>query len=174
MMEEINFDFCLKDVSGEMLHLDQLVGKNGFVVAFICNHCPYVTGIVDELVAEAGHLQEIGVNLISICSNDAIAYPADDFKSMKKFAKKHKFQFPYLHDEHQIVAKQYGAECTPDFFGFNANKELQYRGRLNAKNENLTLVNRELFNAMKLIGENGQGPKEQYPSFGCSIKWKRS
>ena len=141
---------------------------------FICNHCPYVKAIVDRAVRDASELAALGVRTVAICSNDAVAYPDDSFEKMKQFAADHGFPFPYLHDESQAVAKAYDAACTPDFFGFNARLELQYRGRLDESGRNAADpgARRELFEAMKQVAETGEGPREQTASMGCSIKWK--
>lgn len=163
--------FELKSTDNTLLRLEDLKGDNGTVVVFICNHCPYVVSAIKDLVHEANTLQSEGIELIAICSNDAENYPDDSFDNMQKFAVTHKFSFPYLHDEDQTVAKAYEAECTPDFFGFNKDMELQYRGRLNNKRDNAEFVKRELFDAMKRIKETGLGPDDQRPSIGCSIKW---
>ncbi len=165
--------FTLEDPDGNRYTLDQLKGKNGTLIAFICNHCPYVQAIIDRLVADAQTLQSEGINVIAISSNDYRYVPADSPPLMKKFAERHNFGFPYLVDEDQSVGKAYGAVCTPDFFGFNANGELQYRGRIDSAGMG-DASNRtpELLNAMRQIAETGQGPTEQFPSIGCSIKWR--
>jgi len=141
---------------------------------FICNHCPYVKAVIDRVVRDADALKALGINTVAICANDATTHPDDSFDNMKVFAREHGFTFPYLHDESQDVARAYDAVCTPDFFGFNKNLELQYRGRLDASGREPASpsVRRELFEAMKQIAETGQGPREQTPSIGCSIKWK--
>ena len=164
--------FKLKSTEGNFVSLDQVRGKNGTLIMFICNHCPYVVGALDDIVEEASALQKIGVNVLAICSNDAEEYPQDNFENMKKFDLDYSFTFPYLHDADQSIAKLFNAECTPDFFGFNSNLELQYRGRLNNKRENPQVVRRDLFEAMNIIAKTGEGPREQSPSIGCSIKWK--
>jgi peroxiredoxin len=148
-------------------------GPKGTVVVFICNHCPYVKGVIDRLVSEAKELKALGINTVAINSNDANSYPEDSFANMIDFAKAHNLPFPYLYDETQEVARAYGAVCTPDFFGFNAKDELQYRGRLDvSKREAVQGARRDLFEAMKLVAETGQGPRDQIASMGCSIKWK--
>ena len=153
--------------------LDQ-AGPNGLVVVFICNHCPYVVAVIDRIVREANALRELGIGFVAISSNDVEAYPQDSFDNMKRFAEEHDFAFPYLYDESQEVARAWDAVCTPDFFGFNAAMELQYRGRLDAsrKQTGPADLRRDLFEAMKQIAETGQGPREQIASMGCSIKWK--
>ena len=153
--------------------LDQ-AGPNGLVVVFICNHCPYVVAVIDRIVREANALRELGIGFVALSSNDVEAYPEDSFDNMKRFAEEHDFSFPYLYDESQEVARAWDAVCTPDFFGFNAAIELQYRGRLDAsrKETGPADLRRDLFEAMKQIAETGQGPREQIASMGCSIKWK--
>ena len=167
-------DFALKGVDGKTWRLADVRGEKGTLVAFICNHCPYVKAVIGRLVEEAGALRALGIGTIAIMPNDTKAYPADSFESMRAFARQHGFGFPYVIDETQGVAKAYGAACTPDFFGFNARDELQYRGRLDASRTSLVAgARRELYEAMKLIAETGRGPVEQLLSTGCSIKWKR-
>jgi len=166
-------DFALMGVDGKTYALRDVRGGKGTLVAFICNHCPYVKAVIDRLVEEAKALQEIGVGTIAIMPNDTAAYPADSFDNMKIFARQHAFTFPYVIDETQQVARNYGAVCTPDFFGFNAKEELQYRGRLDASRTTLVAnARRDLYEAMKQIAETGDGPAEQMLSAGCSIKWK--
>lgn len=166
-------DFALKGVDGQMHALANVRGPKGTVVAFICNHCPYVKAIVGRLADEAKALERIGIGTIAIMPNDTAAYPDDSFENMKDFAHRHGFTFPYVIDETQEVARAYGAACTPDFFGFNAADELQYRGRLDASRTSLVPnARRELYEAMKLIAETGRGPAEQNLSAGCSIKWR--
>lgn len=164
--------FNLPSTKGSSFSLNSAKGENGTLIMFICNHCHYVVSVLDDIIDEARNLQKLGINVLAICSNDADEYPQDSFENMKKFDLDHVFPFPYLHDADQSTAKKFGAECTPDFFGFNRNLELQYRGRLNNKRENPEVVQRELHEAMRMIAETGQGPKEQSPSLGCSIKWK--
>lgn len=165
--------FSLPGIDGKSYALESLRGRNGTLVAFICNHCPYVKTVIGRLVRDATELQGLGVATVAICSNDPVAYPADNFDSMKSFAKQHGFTFPYLHDAAQEVARAYDAVCTPDFFGFNGKLELQYRGRLDASKTVLVPdAPRELFEAMKRVAETGEGPGEQAASTGCSIKWK--
>jgi peroxiredoxin len=166
--------FTLPGVDGKTHSLEELKGPNGTLLMFICNHCPYVKAVIDRIVRDAGALKALGVNTVAICSNDATTHPDDSFDNMKGFAQEHGFTFPYLHDESQDVARAYDAVCTPDFFGFNGALELQYRGRLDASGREPASpgVRRELFEAMKQIAGTGQGPREQTPSIGCSIKWK--
>jgi len=166
--------FSLPGVDGKAHRLEELKGSNGTLVMFICNHCPYVKAVIDRIVRNATELEALGVRTVAISSNDATIYPDDSFHNMKRFAEQHGFTFPYLHDESQNVARAYDAVCTPDFFGFNADLELQYRGRLDESGREPAGpdVQRELFEAMKQIAETGQGPRDQKPSIGCSIKWK--
>jgi peroxiredoxin len=166
-------DFALQGVDGKTYTLADVRGPNGALIAFICNHCPYVRAIIDRLVAEAKALGDIGIGTIAIMPNDTETYPEDSFDSMKAFAANHGFTFPYAIDATQEVARAYGAQCTPDFFGFNARDELQYRGRLDASRTTLLAnVRRELFEAMQQVAETGVGPEDQMPSMGCSIKWR--
>jgi peroxiredoxin len=166
-------DFALKGVDGKTYALADVRGPEGTLVVFICNHCPYVKASIGRIVAEAKALREIGIGTIAIMPNDTEAYGEDSFDNMKAFAATHGFTFPYVIDETQEVARAYDAQCTPDFFGFNAQDELQYRGRLNASRiQPVANARRDLFEAMKQVAETGLGPKEQMPSMGCSIKWK--
>ena len=166
--------FTLPGVDGKTYSLDEIKGENGTLVMFKCNHCPYVKAVIDRIVRDVTALRLLGVNAVAICSNDATAHPDDSFDSMKLFAQEHGFTFPYLHDESQDIARVYGAVCTPDFFGFNDKLELQYRGRLDAsrKEAGPADARRDLFEAMREVAKTGQGPREQIPSIGCSIKWK--
>ena len=165
--------FSLKGVDEKTYNLEEIKGKNGTLVIFICNHCPYVKGVVDRLVKDIADLQKKEIGCIAIMSNDVENYPEDSFENMKKFSKENNFTFPYLYDETQEVAKAYGAVCTPDFFGYNKDLELQYRGRLdNAGISGDPLKEKELLNAFHQIITTGKGPKEQRASMGCSIKWK--
>lgn len=165
--------FALPSTDGKIITLDDVRGENGTMVAFICNHCPYVLSIVDRLVVTANDLRQLGIGFAAICANDAETYPDDSFPNMIEFAKANHFNFPYLHDESQQVAKAWDAICTPDFFGFNANDELQYRGRLDASRKQAEPdARRDLYEAMKQVAETGKGPREQISSMGCSIKWK--
>ena len=167
-------DFSLPGVDGKTWSLQDCCGENGLLVMFICNHCPYVKAIRDRIVRDARELQQLGVNSVAIMSNDPSDYAEDSFDNMKKIAEQFDFPFPYLFDETQQVAKDYGAVCTPDFFGYNADLELQYRGRLDASRKQAAdpNVRRDLFEAMKQVAETGRGPAEQIPGMGCSIKWK--
>lgn len=167
-------DFSLPGTDGKTYTLDDIKGPNGTLVMFICNHCPYVIAVRDRIIRDAKELQGLGIGVVAISSNDAETYPADSFDNMKKMAEDLALPFPYLYDEDQSVAKTYDAICTPDFFGFNAEMGLQYRGRLDAsrKEAGPPDLRRDLFEAMKQVAETGQGPAEQIPSMGCSIKWK--
>lgn len=167
-------DFALPGVDGRLWRRDEVAGPRGLLVMFICNHCPYVTGVVERLVTEAAAVAGLGVGVAAICANDAATHPADGFEPMRAFAARHRFGFPYLHDESQAVARAYGAVCTPDFFGFDAGLGLQYRGRLDAGRPGAGPgpFRRELYEAMAAIAATGQGPRDQVPSMGCSIKWR--
>ena len=168
-------DFKLPNVDGKHVSRDDAMGKNGLLVMFICNHCPYVKAILPRLNADVRELQGIGINTVAIMSNDPTDYPEDSPENMQKLAKELALPFPYLLDETQQIAKDYGAVCTPDFFGFNHKGELQYRGRFDeSRKETAPDSTRDLFNAMKLIAETGAGPAEQIASIGCSIKWKNN
>ena len=165
--------FTLEGIDKKTYNLDQIKGKNGTLVIFICNHCPYVKGVIDRLVKDIKDLQEKEIGCVAIMSNDVENYPEDSFENMKKFSETNNFTFPYLYDETQEIAKAYGAVCTPDFFGYNKDLELQYRGRLdNAGISGEPLKEKELINAFHQIIKTGKGPKEQRASMGCSIKWK--
>jgi peroxiredoxin len=166
--------FRLPATDGQTYALDDIKGPRGTLVMFICNHCPYVQAVLDRIVRDARDLKALGVNSVAISSNDAEAYPEDGFEQMQRVATAHAFPFPYLYDGSQDIARSYGAICTPDFFGFNASLELQYRGRLDASRKEAAPadVRRDLFEAMQRIAETGKGPEEQIPSVGCSIKWR--
>jgi len=144
------------------------------VIVFICNHCPYVKAVIDRLVADARALMAEGIGFAAICSNDAAAYPEDSFDNMKRFADAHGFVFPYLHDAEQTAARAYGAVCTPDFFGYDAERKLSYRGRLDEGRISPPPpgARRELVEAMRAVAATGTAPAQQIPSVGCSIKWK--
>jgi peroxiredoxin len=166
-------DFDLPDTKGERWTLDRLRGPKGLLLMFICNHCPYVIAISGKLPEEAEALRSLGIGVAAVCSNDATSHPADSYDNMGRFAREHGFNFPYLHDEDQRVAQAYRAACTPDFFGFNAGLELQYRGRLDDSGRAARPdARRELHEAMREVAATGRGPREQTPSVGCSIKWK--
>jgi len=167
-------DFALPGVDGRVWTLEACRGESGVLVMFICNHCPYVKAILNRLVRDTRDLRVLGINSVAIMSNDAREYPEDSFANMQRIATEADFPFPYLLDETQQVAKDYGAVCTPDFFGYNANLALQYRGRLDASRKEAAAVDvrRDLFEAMRAVAETGRGPDEQIPGMGCSIKWK--
>jgi len=165
--------FELPGTDGRTHSLDELRGSKGTLIVFMCNHCPYVKAIIDRLIRDARDLAALGVNTVAICSNDPVNYPDDNFDNMKRWAEEKGFPFPYLQDATQEVARAYGAVCTPDFFGYNADLELQYRGRLDeSRTSAVPDAKRELFEAMKQVAGTGKGPAEQIPSMGCSIKWK--
>ena len=165
-------DFKLTGVDGKQYDLNSLQGPNGLLIMFICNHCPYVKSIINRIIRDASELHKLGINSVGIMSNDPNEYEEDSFENMKKIASDLNFPFPYLIDETQEVARSYGAVCTPDFFGYNNNLGLQYRGRLDeSRKESVTDAKRELFEAMSTIANTGKGPVDQIPSMGCSIKW---
>jgi peroxiredoxin len=166
-------DFDLPGVDGKRHSLASARGPNGLLLMFICNHCPYVKAVLDRIVRDCTELATHGVGAIAIMSNDPAAYAEDSFDNMQRVARERKFPFPYVFDGTQAVAKAYDAQCTPDFFGFNAKLELQYRGRLDASRTSpVPNARRDLFEAMLQVARTGQGPKDQIPSIGCSIKWK--
>jgi peroxiredoxin len=169
-------DFELPGTDGRRYRLSRIRGENGTLVMFICNHCPYVRAVIDRIVRDCRELEPFGIASIAVMSNDTDAYPADSFEKMKEFAAENGFTFPYVIDESQDVARAYGAVCTPDFFGFNKDLELQYRGRLDSSGREPAAadVRRELFDAMVQIAETGRGPAEQVASIGCSIKWRQA
>ena len=165
--------FSLPATDGRVYTLEDIRGDKGTLIAFICNHCPYVKSIIDRIVRDARDLHELGIGFAAICSNDAASYPDDSFDNMIVFARDNGFTFPYLHDEDQSIARAWDAICTPDFFGFNADMELQYRGRLDeSRKQAAPGARRDLYEAMKMIARTGKGPREQISSMGCSIKWK--
>ena len=168
--------FELPATDGRRYSLDELKGPKGTLVVFMCNHCPYVKAVIDRLIRDARELKVLGVNTVAISSNDVAAYPADSFDNMRRWAEEKHFPFPYLYDESQAVARAYGAVCTPDFFGYDADLKLQYRGRLDASKRDAAPpdAKRELYEAMRQVAETGQGPAEQVPSMGCSIKWREA
>ncbi len=166
-------DFTLKDPDGQAYSLADALGGKGLLIAFICNHCPYVVAVAERLAQDTALLMDEGVTVLAIMSNDYRAVPTDSPANMKKFAAKFGFTFPYLVDEDQSVGRAYGAVCTPDFFGFDGQGGLQYRGRLDdARMGDASHRTPELLNAMRAVAETGHGPKEQHPSMGCSIKWR--
>ena len=167
-------DFTLPGVDQQLWTLEKCLGERGLLVMFISNHCPYVKAIRKKLVRDTRELMTLGVNSVAIMPNDTIAYPDDSVENMLRISEEFQFPFPYLLDETQETAKAYDAVCTPDFFGYNTNMELQYRGRLDAagpKSDDDSQI-RELFEAMKQVAETGRGPAHQIPSMGCSIKWR--
>ena len=167
-------DFDLPATDGKRYRLASVTGPRGLLLMFICNHCPYVKAIRKRIVRDAAELQSLGVGVVAINSNDPADYPEDSFANMQRVASDFAFPFPYLFDESQDTARAYGAVCTPEFFGFNANLELQYRGRLDASRTTaVPAARRDLFEAMKGVAQSGKGPADQVPSMGCSIKWKR-
>ena len=167
-------DFKLKSVNNKFFSLNDLKGEKGTLIMFICNHCPYVKAIIKDLVEDVKFLENLGIKSAGIMSNDVKNYPDDSFENMISFSKSHNFSFPYLIDETQKVAKEYGAVCTPDFFGYNKKLELQYRGRIRELKDlkPISEGKSDLLNAMRMIIKTGKGPKNQIPSMGCNIKWK--
>jgi peroxiredoxin len=169
-------DFALPGIDGRIRTLADIAGPRGTLIAFICNHCPYVVAIIDRLVRDAAELRSFGIGVAAINANDAIQYPEDSFDAMKTFAERHGVDFPYLHDESQQVARAYDAVCTPDFFGFDAGLGLQYRGRLDSSGRLPAAfdVRRDLVEAMRMVAATGHGPADQTASMGCSIKWRQN
>jgi peroxiredoxin len=167
------YDFKLKSTDNKILSLNDIKGENGTLIMFICNHCPYVKAVTRDIVEDCNELKKIGINSVAICANDSINFPEDSFENMIEFAKKNLFSFPYLVDETQEIAKKYEAVCTPDFFGYNKDLELQYRGRLRELKNLIPIRDDEsdLRKAMRQVAETQKGPKNQIPSMGCSIKW---
>ena len=166
-------NFELKSIDNKIISLNDAKGENGTLIMFICNHCPYVLAVINNVVEDCKELENDGIKSIAIMSNDPKRYEEDSFDNMIKFSKNNDFNFPYVIDETQEVAKTYGAVCTPDFFGYNKDLELQYRGRIRELKDLKPIENgeSELKNAMKMIAKSNNGPKEQFPSMGCSIKW---
>ena len=166
-------DFALPGVDGKNYSLADAAGPNGLLVMFICNHCPYVKAVIERIVRDVAELKSLGIGSIAIMSNDPTEYPEDSPEQMRLMAEKLRFPMPYVLDATQEIAKAYGAVCTPDFFGFNRNLELQYRGRLDASRKESAPADarRDLFEAMKQVAITQRGPAEQIPSMGCSIKW---
>ena len=171
---KIAIDFSLPGIDNKLWTLEECRGPQGLLVMFICNHCPYVKAIRDRLVRDTRELQGLGIHSVAIMSNDPNLYKEDSFENMQAVARKYEFPFPYLLDESQAIARAYGAVCTPDFFGYNKDLQLQYRGRLDASRREPapTGTRRDLFEAMRMVAETGQGPREQVPGIGCSIKWR--
>ena len=166
-------DFKLKSTNNKIVSLNDIKGENGTLIMFICNHCPYVKAVIKDIVNDCKELEKIGIKSVAICSNDVKNYPEDSFENMIKFSKNHNFNFPYLFDETQEIAKKYGAVCTPDFFGYNKDLELQYRGRMRELKDLKPINNgdSDLKFAMKMVAKTQKGPNEQIPSMGCNIKW---
>ena len=167
-------DFKLKSTNNKFLTLNDVKGDKGTLVMFICNHCPYVKAVISDIVNDCKLLQNLDVSSVAICSNDVINYPEDSFDKMIEFSNSNNFNFPYLHDETQEIARKFDAVCTPDFFGYNKNLELQYRGRIRELKDLKPIRGgeSELYLAMKMIAETGRGPKDQISSMGCNIKWR--
>ena len=167
-------DFALPGTDNKIWTLEDCRGENGLLIMFICNHCPYVKAIMDRLIRDTNELKQLGINSVAISANDVADYPEDSFDNMKTVAEQNGFSFPYLYDESQEVAQAYGALCTPDFFGYNKELKLQYRGRLDASRKEAAPadVRRDLYEAMKQVAQTGHGPEQQIPSMGCSIKWR--
>ena len=165
--------FNLLSTDNKKIELNNIKGEKGTLIMFICNHCPYVKAVIKDIVNDCKELEKIGIKSVAICSNDVKNYPEDSFENMIVFAKENNFNFPYLIDKTQNVAKTYDAVCTPDFFGYNSNLELQYRGRIRELKDLKPVREGEsdLLRAMKQIAETGNGPKDQVPSMGCNIKW---
>jgi len=166
-------NFSLKSTDNKNLTLNEIKGKNGTLIMFICNHCPYVKAVIKDIVEDVIYLENLGIKSAAIMSNDVKNYPDDSFENMDSFAKINNFSFPYLIDDTQKIAKEYGAVCTPDFFGYNKNLELQYRGRIRQLKDLRPLRDgdSDLKNAMQMVAKTGKGPVDQIPSMGCSIKW---
>ena len=166
-------NFNLKSTENKMISLNDVKGENGTLIMFICNHCPYVLAVIKEIVKDCKELKNYGIKSVAIMSNDPKVYEEDSFENMIQFANDNEFNFPYVIDETQEVGRAYGAVCTPDFFGYNKNLELQYRGRIRELKDLKPVQDgeSELLNAMKMIAKTSNGPKEQFPSMGCSIKW---
>ncbi len=167
-------NFELKSTNNKIITLNDIKGENGTLIMFICNHCPYVKAVIENIVQDCKKLEALGIKATAICSNDVKNYPEDSFENMIKFSQNHNFNFPYLFDETQEIAKNYGAVCTPDFFGYNKNLELQYRGRIRELKDlkPISHGDSDLYKSMKQIAETTKGPENQIPSMGCNIKWK--
>tara|TARA_B100001123_G_C15124427_1_gene952733 strand:- start:442 stop:996 length:555 start_codon:yes stop_codon:yes gene_type:complete len=166
-------NFTLLSTENKKISLNDITGENGTLIMFICNHCPYVKAVIKDIVEDVKFLTGLGIKSAAIMSNDVKNYPDDSFENMISFSKLHGFTFPYLIDEKQSIAKEYGAVCTPDFFGYNNNLELQYRGRIRELKDlkPVTKGDSDLKKAMMMVAESGKGPKNQIPSMGCNIKW---
>jgi peroxiredoxin len=166
-------NFQLKSTNNKIISLNDFKGENGTLIMFICNHCPYVKAVIEDIIQDCKNLEKIGVKSLAVSSNDVKNYPEDSFENMIKFSQKHNFSFPYLFDETQKIAKTYNAVCTPDFFGYNKNLKLQYRGRIRELKELKAIRSgdSDLYKAMIQIAKTDRGPENQVPSMGCSIKW---
>ena len=166
-------NFQLKGVDNKIYNFEERIGENGTLIMFICNHCPYVKAVIKNIVSDTNDLEKKGIKSVAIMSNDTKNYPDDSFDKMSEFSKKNKFNFPYLIDNNQDIAKKYGAVCTPDFFGYNSKLELQYRGRVRELKDlqPVSTGESDLLTAMNMIAKTGNGPKRQFPSMGCNIKW---
>ena len=169
-------DFDLLGVDNKRYRLADVRGRNGTLMVFMCNHCPYVKAVIDRIIRDARDLKALGIGVAGINCNDAGRYPDDSYENMQRWAKEKNFPFPYLIDPSQEIGHRYGAVCTPDFFGFNAKDELQYRGRLDESKKETAApaARRELFEAMAQVAKTGNGPQQQIPSMGCSIKWRET
>jgi peroxiredoxin len=167
-------DFALPGVDGKTYGLGDVAGPNGLLVMFICNHCPYVKAVIHRIARDVRDLKTLGIGAVAIMSNDPAEYPEDSFDNMQRLARDLNFPMPYVLDESQAIAKAYGAVCTPDFFGFNRDLELQYRGRLDESRKETAPegARRDLYEAMRQVAETQRGPADQIPSMGCSIKWR--
>ena len=166
-------DFNLLSTENKKVSLNEIKGKTGTLIMFICNHCPYVKAVIEDIVQDVKSLETLDIKSVAIMSNDVKNYPEDSFENMISFSKHHNFSFPYVFDDTQKIAKEYGAVCTPDFFGYNNNLELQYRGRIRELKDlkPITKGDSDLKVAMKLVANTGKGPTKQVPSMGCNIKW---
>ena len=166
-------DFNLLSTKNKKVSLEEVKGENGTLIMYICNHCPYVKAVIKDIVQDVKFLENLDIKSVAIMSNDVKNYPEDSFENMISFSKLHNFSFPYIIDDTQKVAKEYGAVCTPDFFGYNNNLELQYRGRIRELKDlkPISKEDSELRTAMKLVASSGKGPTNQIPSMGCNIKW---
>ena len=166
-------NFQLNSTDKKIISLNDVKGEKGTLIMFICNHCPYVKAVIKDIVEDSKKLENFGIKSVAICSNDVENYPEDSFENMIEFSKENNFKFPYLIDETQETARKYDAVCTPDFFGYNSNLELQYRGRIRELKELKPVRSGEsdLLNAMRMVAQTGKGPEDQVPSMGCNIKW---
>ena len=167
-------DFTLPGIDGRLWSRDEIVGPAGLVVVFMCNHCPFVVAVVARIVADFAELRAMGFGVVGVNANDSVQYPDDSFDNMVAFGRAHGIDFPYLHDATQAVARAYDAVCTPDFFGFDRDLALRYRGRLDSSGRGPAApgARRELVEAMRSVLATGHGPETQAPALGCSIKWR--